>query len=97
MDKFKNTKILTFNNKEKEEKAIELGEKELEVKRKLEEVDRKIDMMEEMTAALMMDNKDTIFSNDVIDNVIGLVAIKSASKIIGEYFGFDNFDLNDIF
>jgi hypothetical protein len=75
---------------------IELTPEQLELKEKFLEIDRKIGILEETLTSVLNENANSIFAEEVIENLIGLSAITAANDIIGEYFGIEKMDLNDL-
>lgn len=78
------------------EKPIELNERQLELKKKFADIDKKVEELEEVVASVYNDNNETVFCDEVVVNMIGYAALSSATKLIGEYFGIENFDIDDL-
>lgn len=90
-------KIIKLESVKKEVKKIKLNEVELELKAKLAEIDTKVDSLQNIMISINGDNKDTLFSEDVMNNIVGLVAITAATDIIGQHFGLEKTSIEDMF
>lgn len=89
-------KIVRMEKSEKPEVVkVEFTAEELELKAKLQEIDRKIDSVHNIIESIQSETEDTVFSEDVIDNIVGITAMTAATDIIGQFFGLDKMNLND--
>jgi ABC-type multidrug transport system fused ATPase/permease subunit len=76
--------------------SVELTPEQQEIKEKFLEIDQKINSLDEVLSTIADENPETIFGEEVVANIIGLSAITAASKIISEYFGLKDVNLNDL-
>lgn len=97
MDK-KDIKIVKFSTKKEDPKKdiIELTEPEIDIKIKLEEIDKKVQSMENLMDIMVEENENTIFTDDVLSNIVGLIAVSAAASVLAEYFGIENFNPNNL-
>jgi hypothetical protein len=74
---------------------VELTPEQLKLKEKFLEIDRKITILEETLTSILDENPDTIYAEEVINNMIGLSAITAANNLVCDYFGIDKINFND--
>ena len=89
-----NKKIVQLNRSEPE--VIELNEEELELKKKLMEIDDKINSVHKVMESMSMENKDSIYVDEVMEGIIGLASVAATTSIIADYFGVDSISLDNI-
>jgi uncharacterized protein YcbK (DUF882 family) len=89
-------KIVKINKIQKvEEIKIEFTEEELIVKEKLQEIDRKVESIRNIVSTIQTENADTMFFDEVVENIIALTAMTAATDLIGQHFGLEKLNLNE--
>lgn len=89
-------KIIKMNDVKKETPKMELNYEELELKEKLAEIDKKVDSAQYIMNIINEENKNSMFTEDIVDNIVGIMAVTAATNIIGQYFGLEQTTLDDM-